>query len=187
MEIRSISTATMGIKPTADATPQPQQVQQNVPSPQVPVQTANAVQQTAESSNPATARRSADTRGGPEQAVNAEVMDRIARGRTRTEGPELPVVGPRPNSGQSETNPLDEAARQADRDRLQSAVDQIAQHVGQKPGSLQFSVDEELGRVIVKIVDTETQDVIKQIPSEEAVALAKSLTKMTGMLVRTKA
>ena len=196
MEISSISTATMGIKPTADVSVQPQQVQQSVPSPQVTVQTVNAVPQTSEADTSAAARRSADTRGGPEQNVNTDVMERAARGNSRMDGlrrgdTSSDVRGQddasRAEAGRRAGNPADEVARQAERERLQGAVDQIAQHIGQKPGSLQFSVDEELGRVIVKIVDTETQDVIKQIPSEEAVALAKSLSKMTGMLLSTKA
>ncbi|WAW11345.1 flagellar protein FlaG [Oxalobacter vibrioformis] len=43
------------------------------------------------------------------------------------------------------------------------------------------------GRVLVKVVDPETKDVIKQFPSEEAIALAKSLGQGNGSLHRAKA
>ena len=53
--------------------------------------------------------------------------------------------------------------------------------------SLQFSVDEDSGQTIVRIVDTETKDVIRQIPNEEALAIAKSLGKYQGLLIEQKA
>ena len=185
MEIRSISSTAMGIRPTADMPAQPQQAQQSVPSPQVTVQTVNAVPQVSQTDAAATANRSADNRGPRQQNASADVMRRTAGSQSHVDGAQDAIT--RPDARQPETAPLDQAAREAQRENLQGAVDQISQHLRQNPGSLQFSVDEELGRVIVKIVDTETQDVIRQIPSEEAIALAKSLSKMTGMLLSTKA
>jgi len=53
--------------------------------------------------------------------------------------------------------------------------------------SLQFSVDKDLGRVVVKIMDSETKEVIKQIPSEDVLALTKALSKVAGLFVEQKA
>lgn len=53
--------------------------------------------------------------------------------------------------------------------------------------SLEFSVDQDSGRTIVRVVDVETKDVIRQIPNEEALAIAKSLDKLQGVLIRQKA
>ena len=46
--------------------------------------------------------------------------------------------------------------------------------------SLNFSVDDETGRTVIKVIDTETQETIRQIPSEEIVALAQKMLKNIG-------
>jgi flagellar protein FlaG len=43
------------------------------------------------------------------------------------------------------------------------------------------------GRVVVKIIDSATQEVVRQIPMEEMLALAKALDKFQGLLLQTKA
>lgn len=53
--------------------------------------------------------------------------------------------------------------------------------------SLNFSVDNETGKTIVKVMDSETKEVLKQIPSEEMVAIAKAVDKLKGLLVHQKA
>jgi len=52
-------------------------------------------------------------------------------------------------------------------------------------GSVQFSIDGD--RTIVKVIDKETNQVIRQIPSEEAIAISESLDKLQGMLINSKA
>ena len=51
---------------------------------------------------------------------------------------------------------------------------------------VEFSVDPELGRVIVKIMDGESGTVIRQIPQQEVLDLAKSLETPTGLLLHHK-
>jgi flagellar protein FlaG len=50
---------------------------------------------------------------------------------------------------------------------------------------LQFNVDETSGRVVIKVVDTETKDVIRQIPPEEVLALCEHLSEDKGLLLHT--
>lgn len=50
-----------------------------------------------------------------------------------------------------------------------------------KMGSeLSFSVDSELNQVVVTVTDLNTREVIRQIPSEEMIALARRLKEMDG-------
>lgn len=56
-----------------------------------------------------------------------------------------------------------------------------------KDTSLRFSVDEGSGRTIVSIVDAATKEVVRQIPTQEVLELAKALDRMQGMLIRGKA
>jgi flagellar protein FlaG len=53
--------------------------------------------------------------------------------------------------------------------------------------SMEFSLDSESGRVVVKIIDSATQEVVRQIPMEEILALAKALDKFQGLLFHKEA
>jgi flagellar protein FlaG len=53
--------------------------------------------------------------------------------------------------------------------------------------NLEFSVDTESDRVIVKVVDKQTNEVIRQMPSPEALEIAKALDRVQGLLIRQKA
>jgi len=46
---------------------------------------------------------------------------------------------------------------------------------------LQFSVDEDSGSTIIKVVDRETDEVVRQIPSEELMNLRKRLEEVAGV------
>jgi len=49
---------------------------------------------------------------------------------------------------------------------------------------VRFSVDEESGRTVVKVVDTQTDTVLRQIPSMEALKLWRSIEQMQGVMLR---
>jgi len=53
--------------------------------------------------------------------------------------------------------------------------------------NLQFSVDDDSGRMVIKVVDSQTDEVIRQIPKEEMLEIARSLEKAEGLLFRAKA
>lgn len=69
--------------------------------------------------------------------------------------------------------------------QVQKAVEALKQLVEAKaPNSLAFSIDESTGKTIVTISDAETGEMIRQIPPEEMLEIARSLDKMQGMLLR---
>ncbi len=78
---------------------------------------------------------------------------------------------------------------QADPSEVKDSVAKINKAIqAQAAGSgLEFSVDEETGINLVKVMDIQTKEVIRQIPSEEAVHIAQALDKLQGLLVREKA
>jgi flagellar protein FlaG len=85
------------------------------------------------------------------------------------------------------------AARPADsnpppsREQVAAAVKHINASMPAAAQSLEFSIDEDSKETIVKIVDQNTKEVVRQIPSVEALAIAKSLDKMMGLLINQKA
>ncbi len=58
---------------------------------------------------------------------------------------------------------------------LQVAVSQINDYVQNLQRNLQFTVDEESGKDVVTVIDSESKEVIRQLPSEEALVLARRL------------
>lgn len=70
---------------------------------------------------------------------------------------------------------------------VKESVEKINKTVQAMARNLQFSVDESTQMSVVKVVDVETKDVIRQIPSEEVLAIAKALDKLQGLLFKEKA
>lgn len=58
---------------------------------------------------------------------------------------------------------------------LKAAVLDINEYVQSIQRTLEFSIDEETGATVVKVLDSETQEVIRQFPPEEVLALARHL------------
>lgn len=52
---------------------------------------------------------------------------------------------------------------------------------------LQFSLDEESGKTLVKVIDSETDEVIRQVPAEEILRMQQHLGEMNGLLFTTEA
>lgn len=71
--------------------------------------------------------------------------------------------------------------------KVEQAVNQMNQYVQTLNRDLQFSVDEDSGRTVVKVLDTETKEVIRQIPSEELLRMATYLTDGGGLLLKVQA
>lgn len=92
---------------------------------------------------------------------------------------QAPVDLPLPAVG-SGSGSVDAAALRA----ATAKINQTMQGLG---NNLEFTVDSETSMNIVRVVDKETNKTIRQFPSEEALAIAKTLDKLQGMLVRTKA
>lgn len=69
--------------------------------------------------------------------------------------------------------------------QLEAAVTHINQVLQQTSRNLQFSVDDSTKRVVVKVVDTQTGELVRQIPSEETLAIARSIdTMQKGLLLK---
>lgn len=74
-----------------------------------------------------------------------------------------------------------------DPEQLAQALTAINRALPPASRSLEFVVDPETRRRVVKVVDGETKQVIRQIPSAQALELARSIDRMQGLLVRQEA
>lgn len=109
----------------------------------------------------------------------------------------LPANTPQPRSAQfqaptaagNKAQVQSAAQNQQDKNSpsLEQAVDRLKQFVSTSDAEINFAIDNNSGVQVVKIIDRNTKDVIRQIPSEEAINLAMALDKLQGLFVREKA
>ena len=71
---------------------------------------------------------------------------------------------------------------QPKRAELEKAVTEIRDFVQSTKRNLDFSIDDSTGRVVVKVIATESGEVIRQLPSEAALKLAASLHDASSLL-----
>lgn len=72
---------------------------------------------------------------------------------------------------------VDEAKAAKKPDDLKQAVSQLNDYVQNMQRDLQFSIDKESGVLVVKVIDTKSEKVIRQIPNEETLKMARSLAE----------
>ena len=68
-----------------------------------------------------------------------------------------------------------------------AAVMQANRAMASLSASLSFEVDAETQTTVVKVIDTSDNSVLRQIPSQEMLEIARALDRLQGMLVRDKA
>ena len=66
--------------------------------------------------------------------------------------------------------------------QLKQAVTELQRQTQQAAPNLEFSIDRQSGRSVIKVVDSRTKEVIRQIPSEEVLRLNQQLDKLQGLL-----
>jgi len=79
-------------------------------------------------------------------------------------------------------NKIQQAEKEASKEPLEvsdeslsAAVDQLNSYVKSASRDLLFSVDNDSGQTVVRVTDAETEQLIRQIPNEEALKIAKQL------------
>ena len=114
-----------------------------------------------------------------EQAPNRAMSSSQAEGRSasdlaRSSAEASQAQNPQESSVMSKAEKL-QARNEAQRGELDEAVSQLNDFVQNVQRDLQFEVDNDLGQMIVKVVDQKSQEVIRQIPDELALKLAENL------------
>lgn len=81
-----------------------------------------------------------------------------------------------PTTVEQQPAPTDMQTEDSSRsDQLQKAVVAISEYVQSINRDLQFSVDEETERTVIKVIDSESGELIRQIPDEVFLELARKL------------
>jgi len=79
-----------------------------------------------------------------------------------------------------------EKQKAAPEQEVDSVIDELNTFMQSMQRNLSFTIDEELGQAIISVKDGETEEVIRQIPSEELVVLRKKMDDVAGILFDTE-
>jgi len=105
------------------------------------------------------------------QTKNADLSRSIGQGRpdvaAKREAAEL--------RNAASTIESDETPTQVPRERTLEALERLQSYADRLNRNLEFSVDDSSGRTVVTVRDGSTEEVIRQIPSEEALRLANDI------------
>ncbi|MEQ1602940.1 MAG: flagellar protein FlaG [Methylophilaceae bacterium] len=98
----------------------------------------------------------------------------------------VPVVD-LPKKPDKTTEAVAQNGEQPDAKEMQGAVDELNKAMLASAQNIQFSMDQDLGKIVVKVMDTETQKVLRQMPSQEALAFSKNISRLQGLMIHDKA
>lgn len=73
------------------------------------------------------------------------------------------------------------------REQIEKAVSTLQEFAQSVKRDLNFTVDDGSGQVVVKVTDSSSGDIIRQIPSEEALQLAENLSEVRSLLFKAEA
>lgn len=71
-------------------------------------------------------------------------------------------------------------------EQLDKMVDELNTFIQDVRRELRFSVDHESGRTVIKVIDSESQEVIRQIPPEDVKGMTELLDGRSGLLMQTR-
>ena len=83
-------------------------------------------------------------------------------------------------TSQGKVLPPEAKEQEVSSEDLKQAVTELNQHIQNIERDLFFSVDDSSGRTVVKVVNSETEEVIRQIPSEEVLRISRSIHEQMG-------
>lgn len=66
-------------------------------------------------------------------------------------------------------------------DEVQQAVNELNSKIERQSVQVNFDVDDDTGRIVVKVKDVETGDILRQIPSEEMLEFARNASRGVGV------
>ena len=105
-------------------------------------------------------------------------------GSVRTQGPATPDPGRLAvtQPGAQDGRPAELSGEELD--EAVSELNDLAQSIRRE---LKFSLDEASGRAIIEVYDSDTEELIRQIPPEQVLSVIRHLKEFDGGLVQEKA
>ena len=114
---------------------------------------------------------------GPQASVRQANSEEVAKIANTTTSPQL----------ESSSTTQSQVLLIGQRQELESAVEAVKDFIQPKASNLAFEIDDDSGRTVIRITEASSGELIRQIPSEELLDIAKALDRLQGLLVKQKA
>ena len=118
-------------------------------------------------------------------------LDTVAPAAAGSNAAPAPLPGavdsPRPASVPPLAQTAESRQQPPGAEAAQQAARRINEFLKSSSASVEFTVDSQSNRVIVRVVDSATGQLIRQMPSEEMLAISHALDRVTGLLLEQKA
>lgn len=82
-----------------------------------------------------------------------------------------------------ENSSLQDSKKGSEEELLSKMIDELAKQYQSRGTNLNFSIDKDTHALVVKVIDSESDKVIRQIPPDEILALRKRLQSLIGKLL----
>ncbi len=113
------------------------------------------------------------------QKVNAETINRQGPDMASINISEVPAItnptGNEQNKGQNEYT--------ASKQQIKDAISKANSMMKSRRTRCEFNYHEETKRVSIKVFDNETEEVIREIPPEEALDMVERIWELAGLLI----
>lgn len=135
--------------------------------------------------------------------INNQVMKSATVSTLPVNGSQKPATTERQNVAAStgttlppETSPAkkavqEQAKEEVSAEKAQEVVEQLNNHAQSINRNLQFSVDDDSGKTVIRVINSETAELVRQIPSEEVLRLSETIRESMegskGVIVQTLA
>lgn len=122
----------------------------------------------------------------PTELTNVDMSNNVVRPATQVQ-----ATNDAQHSGTSTSGQQLQQQLQKQLGEPESSLDRMLNHINDSMTAwstgMRFDVDDDAQRVVVSIVDSKTGDVIRTVPSDAVIKIAKMITKLQGAAVDTKA
>jgi len=117
--------------------------------------------------------------GNPSGAVQTNTVQKNSKTVVETNYAELPT-------NEKLAVQIEEQEQSVSKEKLQQAVDSVNEFLQMNHSESKFVLHEGLDRYFVQVVDTETEEVVKEIPPKKLLDAFYEMQKLVGMIVDEK-
>lgn len=117
-------------------------------------------------------------------AIEETVVQTAAQKTAKSPSPNMEdrVINQSPPLTAAPKKDTEEKSNEIDKELLEKLVEKLRQQYQLRNTSLNFSIDDKTASVVVKVIDSESEKIIRQIPPEEILAIREHIQELLGAL-----
>jgi flagellar protein FlaG len=117
-------------------------------------------------------------------AVEEAVAQTVAPKTAKSPSPSMDdkVIKQSPSMTVEPKKETEKKSSEVDKGLLEKLVEELGRQYQLRNTSLNFSIDDNTKSLVVKVIDSQSEKIIRQIPPEEVLAIRKKIQELVGAL-----